>query len=246
MQSAIDVAETSSSVGLLIGARLPGRGPEVLPEPLPSQRVRVAFAGPGSGRAPLTWGQRDIWATMVRQRNWLPQGGRRPLADGTRLEDVAAELAYLHGRYQAMRTRLVFDDGDRDGGDGNDDNGSGSGSSSGGSPVSQWVTPAGETFLDVYDTPPGENPDGLAARVEAVYRHRPYDLREELPVRMAVVRAGGVCAQLVVLMHHLALDAGGAAGDDPRGDRARTRRAAGDAAAGAGGLADVGGGQAAQ
>jgi hypothetical protein len=43
-----------------------------------------------------------------------------------------------------------------------------------------------------------------------MYRHRPYDLRTEWPIRMAVVRDGDSCAHLVVLMHHLALDAGGA------------------------------------
>ncbi|MEZ0115518.1 hypothetical protein ABH920_009557 [Catenulispora sp. EB89] len=176
----------------LAGAWLPGLGPGAQPEPLPAQRVRVTFAGSGAGRGVLTWGQRDIWATMRRQRNWLPQGGRRPLAPGTRVEDVAAELAYLHGRYPSMRTRLVFSDLP-DGA------------------VRQWVAPAGETFLEVYDTPPGQDPDVLAARVEAVYRRRPYDLRAEWPVRMAVVRSGGVCTHLVVLMHHLALDAGGAA-----------------------------------
>ena len=189
----VDIAATRQRYrDFLAGAWLPGLGVAVLPEPLPGRRVRVTFRGVGAGLAALTWGQRDIWATMVRQRNWLPQGGRRPLAVGTRVEDVAAELAFLHGRYQAMRTRLVF--GDLPGG-----------------AVGQRVAAAGETFLEVYDTPPGQDPDALAARVEAVYRRRPYDLRAEWPVRMAVVRSGGECAHLVVIMHHLALDAGGAA-----------------------------------
>jgi len=186
----VDAAATlRRQADFLAGAWLPGLGNGAQPEPLPAQRLRVRFAGPGSGRAALTWGQRDIWKTMVRQRNWLPQGGRRPLAPGTRAEDVAAELAYLHGRYESMRTRLVVDEHG----------------------VRQDVAPAGETFLDLYDTPPEQDPDTLAARVEAAYRRRPYDLRAEWPVRMAVVRSGGVCTHLVVLMHHLALDAGGAA-----------------------------------
>ncbi|WP_194917772.1 condensation domain-containing protein [Catenulispora rubra] len=187
-----DAATQQRYLDFLAGAWLPGLGSGARPEPLPGQRIRVTFGGAGAGRAALTWGQRDIWATMRRQRNWLPQGGRRPLAPGTRVEDVAAELAYLHSRYQSMRTRLVFGD-PPDGA------------------VQQWVASEGETFLEVYDTPPGQDPDALAARVEAVYRHRPYDLRVEWPVRMAVVRSGGACTHLVVLMHHLALDAGGAA-----------------------------------
>ncbi|MEY9926241.1 hypothetical protein ABH926_000863 [Catenulispora sp. GP43] len=188
----LDAAATRQRhADFLAGVWLPGLGvgAGAQPEPLPARRIRVTFNGPGFGRAALTWGQRDIWATMTRQRNWLPQGGRRPLAPGSRVEDVAAELAYLHGRYQAMRTRLEVDEHG----------------------AWQDVAPAGETFLDVFDTPPGQDPDTLAARVEAVYRHRPCDLRTEWPVRMAVVRAGGVCTHLVVLMHHLALDAGGAA-----------------------------------
>jgi hypothetical protein len=154
-----------------------------------SARIRVPFAGPGSGRAALTWGQRDIWATMIRQRNWLPQGGRRPLAPGTRVEDVAAELEYLHHRYPAMRTRLAVEV----------------------SGVRQDLAASGENVLEVFDTPPGEDPDAHAAQVEAAYRRRAYDLRAEWPIRMAVVRDAGECSHLVVLMHHLALDAGGAA-----------------------------------
>jgi hypothetical protein len=126
---------------------------------------------------------------MIRQRNWLPQGGRRPLAPGTRVEDVAAELAYLHSRYPTMRTRLAFDRGE----------------------VRQWLVSSGETSLELYNTPADQDPDDVAAAVEAVYRRRPYDLRSEWPIRMAVVRDGQTCSHLVVLMHHLALDAGGAA-----------------------------------
>ncbi|NUP46591.1 MAG: hypothetical protein HOW97_04665 [Catenulispora sp.] len=173
------------------GLWLPGLGPGVRPEPVPAERIRVPFSGPGSGRAALTWGQRDIWGTMIRQRNWLPQGGRRPLAPGTRPEDVASELAYLHSRYPTMRTRLSVD-----------------------APFGaarQWLVSSGETILEVYDTQGNQDPDTLAAQVEAVYRRRPYDLRSEWPIRMAVIRDAGACTHLVVLMHHLALDAGGAA-----------------------------------
>jgi hypothetical protein len=172
------------------GVWLPGVGPGARPEPAATERIGVSFTGHGSGRAALTWGQRDIWGTMRRQHNWLPQGGRRPLAPGTGAGDVAAELAYLHSRYPTMRTRLAFSE------------------SLG---VHQWLVSSGKTFLEVYDTPAGQDPDAFAAGVEAVYRRRPYDLRTEWPIRMAVIRTGGACTHLVVLMHHLALDAGGAA-----------------------------------
>ncbi|NUR59679.1 MAG: hypothetical protein HOV87_13570 [Catenulispora sp.] len=200
MSADVDVAEGANRVGavgeaeldpvaLHGGLWLPGLGPGFQPEPVPTERIPVPFTGRGSGRAALTWGQRDIWATMLRQRNWLPQGGRRPLEPGTRPQDMAAELAYVHSRYQTMRTRFVRD---ADG-------------------AWQWLVSRGETALEVYDTPADQDPDELAARVEAVYRRRPHDLRTDWPIRMAVIRAGGVCTHLVVLMHHLAIDAGGAA-----------------------------------
>ena len=83
---AVDVVATRRRhADFLAGTWLPGLGSGVADraEPRPVRRLRVAFAGAGSGRAGLTWGQRDIWATMLRQRNWLPLGGRRPLAPGT-------------------------------------------------------------------------------------------------------------------------------------------------------------------
>lgn len=193
----------------IAGAALPGFGPEGDPVPEPTLRVPVEFAGDGAGSAELTWGQREIWQSMTRQGNWLPLGGSRPLDPGTSVEDVAEELAYLHHRFPSMRTKLRFDADGRPG---------------------QELFASGSTHLEVFDVPEDAGNDAanatgndatdtdaatdtaesLAAAIAADYQRRLYDLRAEWPVRMAVVRRGGVPTHMAVAMHHLALDGGGA------------------------------------
>ncbi|WP_433219843.1 hypothetical protein ACQP00_16340 [Dactylosporangium sp. CS-047395] len=71
--------------------------------------IEVPFAGAGSGRAELTWGQRAMVQAMAREDSWLPMGGCRPLAPGTTLADVAAQVRYTIERWQSFRT--LFRDG---------------------------------------------------------------------------------------------------------------------------------------
>lgn len=184
----------------ILGARLPGMGAGADPVPIPTERVRVEFAGEGEGVGELTWGQREIWQSMTRQGNWLPLGGCKPLDPGTTVADIADELAYVYSRFPSMRTRLRFDDNAR---------------------PYQVLAARGVTELEVYDVPDavdGADPadtaqaaDRLAAAIDAHYQLTPYDLCTEWPVRMAVVRRGGVPTHMVVFMHHLALDGGAAA-----------------------------------
>ena len=174
----------------MAGARLPGLGADPEPVPVAGERVPVDFAGDGEGVGELTWGQHEIWQSMTRQGNWLPLGGGRVLDAGSTVEAIADELAYLHGRFPSMRTFLRFD--------------------AQGNPR-QELYPSGSTHLEVFDAPPGaQAADELAAAIAAHYSHRPYDLRSEWPVRMGVVRQGGEATRMAVVMHHLALDGGGA------------------------------------
>lgn len=153
------------------------------------ERVPVAFAGEGSGQAPLSWGQRDIWQTMVRQNNWLPMGGWKRLDPGTTVADVAEELRFLMSRFQSMRTRLRFDDD--------------------GQPT-QVLYDSGVITLDVIEATGDVDLDQLAEAAKDRYQDTPYDYVEQWPVRMGVIRHEGVPTHMVVIMCHLVADGLGA------------------------------------
>ncbi|GAA3456339.1 condensation domain-containing protein [Dactylosporangium matsuzakiense] len=156
------------------------------PRPLvPAVRIPVRFTGPGAGVGELAWGQREIWLTMQRQRSWLPIGGWSRLAPGTTLADVADELRWMLRRYPTMRTRLRF--------------------APDGRPL-QSVADRGTVGLDVYDCPDGADPEAYVVALDARDRARPYDLVEEWPIRMAVVRHRGVPSHLSTVMPHLVTD----------------------------------------
>ncbi|MEV6924376.1 condensation domain-containing protein [Dactylosporangium sp. NPDC051485] len=157
--------------------------PPVLPRP--ALRIPVRFAGPGAGLGELTWGQREIWLTMLRQRSWLPIGGWNRLAPGTTVAGVAAELRWIMARYQPMRTRLRF--------------------TAGGRPL-QCVADRGTVGLDVYDCPDDADPEAFVVALDARDRARPYDFVEEWPVRMAVVRHRGAPTHRSTVLTHLVTD----------------------------------------
>ena len=148
----------------------------------------VAFEGDGAGEGQLSWGQSENWSTITEIGNWFPLGGVKPLDPGTTVEDIAAELSYLMGRYQPMRTRLRFD--------------------ADGRPL-QVVSGSGNIDLEIIDAgdaDAGEVADAVAER----YRSADLDFTTEWPVRMGVVRRKGELTHLVVLMSHLAVDGTGA------------------------------------
>lgn len=157
-------------------------------------RIMVAFHGEGSGEADLSWGQKENWSAIVSQDTWIPLGGVKPLPEDTTVEDIAAELSYLMGRYQPMRTRLRFDERGR---------------------PRQVVHAEGEIALELVDADDGD-PDAAEAAEAAVaatldrYRNTPMDFTAEWPVRMALVRRGSRLTHMVVLISHLATDATGA------------------------------------
>ncbi|MEV8512136.1 condensation domain-containing protein [Dactylosporangium sp. NPDC051484] len=151
----------------------------------PAARIPVRFAGEGAGLGELSWGQREIWLTMLRQRSWLPIGGWSRLAPGTTLAGVADELRWIMARYQPMRTRLRFTDDGR--------------------PL-QSVADRGTIGLDVYDCPDDADPEAFVVALDARDRARAYDFVEEWPVRMGVVRHRGAPTHLSTVMTHLVTD----------------------------------------
>jgi hypothetical protein len=152
-------------------------------------RLEVPFAAADSGIAELTWGQRAMLQAMRREDSWLPMGGHRPVAAGTSVADVAAELRYTMERWQAFRTRLRPRDG---------------------APPAQEVHARGVAPLDVVEAG-GADPGEGAAAVERDYRAAPPDLEAGWPMRMAVICDRGAPARLVAVMPHLVTDGLGAA-----------------------------------
>ncbi|WP_344502170.1 condensation domain-containing protein [Dactylosporangium maewongense] len=151
-------------------------------------RILVAFEGAGAGEAPLSWGQRDIWASMTRFGEQLPLGGVTPLPPGRSVEDVAAELRYLMGRYQVLRTRLRF------AGDGT---------------PRQVVAAGGTATLEILDTE--ADAEAEAGRMLDRFRHEPVDFTSDWPIRMGVVRHAGRLTHLCAVIWHIAMDRSGAA-----------------------------------
>jgi hypothetical protein len=154
-----------------------------------TERIMVPFDGEGSGEDDLAWGQHELWLAMVHQKSWFPLSGVSPLAAGTTVDDVAAELTYLLSRYQTMRTRLRF----------RPDH-----------PPRQVVWSCGEIALEIVDAGDAD-PAGVAESVRLRYCDTDYDFENEWPVRMAVIRQRGALSHLVSVVCHLVTDSFGGA-----------------------------------
>ncbi|MFI5912415.1 condensation domain-containing protein [Dactylosporangium sp. NPDC051541] len=151
-------------------------------------RVSVGFEAESAGEGPLSWGQLENWSAIVKQGTWLPLGGVKPLAPGTSLDEIAAELRYLMTRYEPMRTRLRFD--------------------ASGTPT-QVLYRCGTIDLRIVDA--GEaNPQTVAERLADEWRARQLDFSTEWPISMAVVTQRDTLTHMVVLISHFVTDAAGA------------------------------------
>src|SRR5689334_17346155 len=95
--------------------RIRSDGPPRSGQCVPAERearmshILVPFEGEGSGVAPMSWGQRELWGGMLSQRTWMPLATVLPLPAGTTVQDVVRDLRFTMGRYQSMRTRLRFE-----------------------------------------------------------------------------------------------------------------------------------------
>lgn len=154
-----------------------------------SHRVTVRFEGGGSGVEELSWGQRELWEAMRRQQSWMPMGYALPVPAGTTVDDAVAQLRFMMGRYQSMRTRVRRDP------DGHD---------------RQVVAASGEIDLEVVDAADDEDPAAVAESVRQRFCDADHDFARDWPVRMAVVRHRGVPTHQVVILCHLVSDGFGA------------------------------------
>ncbi|MEN3308206.1 MAG: hypothetical protein V7603_4408 [Micromonosporaceae bacterium] len=153
-----------------------------------SQRILVPFAGEGAGVGELSWGQREIWEAMQRQRGWLPIGFTRPLPAGTSVEDVVSDLRFALRRYPSMRTRLRFAEDGR---------------------PQQVVAATGAVELEVVHAD-GADPAQLSAALHQRYMRGDHDHAADWPVRMAVVCSAGVPTHQAMVACHLVSDGLGA------------------------------------
>jgi Condensation domain len=169
--------------------------------------ISVPFRGPRAESGELTWGQIDIWTAMQRQRSSLPFGGAFLLPPGTTVADIAADLRFLMGRHDSLRTRLrLRDDG----------------------LPRQVVAQAGEIALEVVD--PGDaDPEEVAWALYRQYEQRDFDYASDWPIRWAVVARGDQATHLVTAICHIAADGAGAM--NLLDDLARRDPATGQAAA---------------
>jgi hypothetical protein len=148
-----------------------------------AQRILVPFQGEGSGVGELSWGQREMWPAVCRDRTSMGVGGVLPLPADATVQDVVNAVRFMMSRHQSLRTRMVFDAGDE---------------------PRQVVSEAGELSLEIVDA--DEDPAGVAAALWLRYHEVKFDFVNEWPVRVAVVRHRGRPTHWVSLCCHLAID----------------------------------------
>lgn len=150
-------------------------------------RVVVPFHGGDSDVEELSWGQRELWGGMVRQRTWMPMGYIHPLPAGTTVDDVVAELRFMMERYPSMRTRLRMRP-DR--------------------PPLQILSSAGEVSLEIVQS--HADPAVTAEQVHRRLSGSDHDHERDWPVRTAVIEHRGRLTHQVIVVCHLVTDGFGA------------------------------------
>ena len=154
-----------------------------------ADQILVPFEGEGSGQAELTWGQQHIWDWMTKSGLPLNMTAVRTLDESATIDEFVDELRFFMSRFQAMRTRLRFDEN--------------------GWPC-QVVHRSGEVPLHIVDAAAGTDPAEVAAMVSADHEESHFDYENEWPVRMALVRQEGRLTHLVTTLCHVVADAAAA------------------------------------
>ncbi|WP_055480634.1 condensation domain-containing protein [Sphaerimonospora mesophila] len=148
--------------------------------------THVEFAGPGSGTAPLTWGQRAIWEAIERTApddHYFNFGRVLKVPGGRTAGEIVEALAALIERHGALRTRL------------------GEPGRSGAEPY-QRLEEKGRLPVTVA----AGDPDRVLGELAA----RRFDYAGEWPMRVALVLDGDRVTHVVLVFCHLAADGLGA------------------------------------
>ena len=149
------------------------------------EQLLVPFAGEGSGVGELSWGQQAVWRGIELRGAPIIILGVSPLPEGTTVEDVAGDLAFLMSRHQSLRTRF------RRSGDGR---------------MQQVVADRGEIPLAVVDAADDADPREVADALGKEYEFGDRDYASEWPMRLGVVRHRGVPVYRVMAICHMATD----------------------------------------
>jgi hypothetical protein len=152
-------------------------------------QILVPFQGDGSGVAPLTWSQKELWPAFELAGRTIFVGAVTPLPAGTTVDAFIAEVRYLMGRHQALRTWFRCD--------------------ATGRPVQQVLEATGETTLELVDVADSADPAKVAHDMFARYQDRTVDYDREWPARMAAIRHRGALTHAVAVYCRLAIDACG-------------------------------------
>lgn len=152
--------------------------------------VHVAFnADDGGGTDRLSWGQSDIWRSIVAVGDSLALGGVVELPADTTIDTIQRIVRYVMERHQSLRTTIHTDDDGR---------------------PRQVVAESGSAPLDIIDVHDTRAHAGRFARtVLDRYERAPFDHSREFPVRIAVVCSWGRPTHVVTAYSHVALDAHG-------------------------------------
>jgi hypothetical protein len=151
--------------------------------------IPVRFSGPGAGRAPLTWGQKQVLLEMAESGQTLNMGDVWTLRRPATVSEAAAQFADMISRHPSLRTRFPAQPDGRPG---------------------QVVTESGELCVPIVDLPDNADDAETSACVRDIYDSHlltPFDHARDWPVRMAVVRQRGLARYLPWTASHLVGDA---------------------------------------
>ncbi|MGW4803750.1 condensation domain-containing protein [Kitasatospora sp. NPDC004272] len=142
------------------------------------------------GRGPATWGQRAIHSALVRLGADAPRYNLRlaaPVDPGMAPDAVLRAYAELFDLHDALRTRLVEEDGD----------------------LVQVVDADGTLPVALLHRETAGEAAGAAAELLDEYARRPFAPAREWPVRLGLVLVDGLVRQAVVVLSHTAADGWG-------------------------------------
>ncbi|GGM09494.1 condensation domain-containing protein [Dactylosporangium sucinum] len=155
-----------------------------------TERIAVRFAGGRGGECQLSWGQTAIWRAIQRlvpddaslNMSWVTAVEDEGVATRVPVERVTGTVAHVMARHESLRTNV------RDG--------------------RQVVAREGVIEAHLVDAAPHR-----AAQEARELQHRltapAFDYANEWPLRVGMVRAGGVVTHAVFVICHLVTDRGG-------------------------------------